>query len=380
MSRAAPPAVAASRASLDDLVSTASIIVCSGPGGVGKTTTAAALAIAAAERGRRAVVVTIDPARRLADALGLRGGLTNAPTRVELPPRARARRSSGELWAMMLDTRATFDAVVRRYAADERQAEGILANRFYENIAGALSGTQEYMAAEKLYELHADERFDLVVVDTPPTRNALDFLDAPGRLTRFLDHKLYRALMLPTRLGLKVVNVAAQAMLKTIAKVVGGEVIADVMAFFAAFDGMEAGFRRRAIAVTALLRDPGTHYVVITSPRREAVAEARYFAARLHDHHASISAVVVNRVHPRFDPRSAAELTAQAGRARAAGAPDAAAWENLAELTRVAEGEAAAVQPLAADAAGAPIATVPLFVDDVHDLDGLTRIARHLFA
>ncbi len=371
---------AAGSPSLHDLITTAEIIVCSGPGGVGKTTIAAALAIAAAERGRRAVVVTIDPARRLADALGLRGGLTNAPTRVELPRRGRAKRASGELWAMMLDTRATFDAVVRRYAADDRQADGILANRFYTNIAGALSGTQEYMAAEKLYELHTDDRFDLVVIDTPPTRNALDFLDAPGRLTRFLDHRLYRALMLPTRLGLKVVHIATQAMLKTIAKVVGGEVIADVMAFFEAFDGMEAGFRRRAQAVTALLQDPSTHYVVVTSPRREAVAEARYFATKLRDHRAAISAVVVNRVHPRFDPRSSAELGELARWAEAAGDPDAAALQNLAELTRVAEGEAAAVRPVTDDAGTSPIATVPLFVDDIHDLEGLTRIAHHLFS
>lgn len=366
--------------SLAGLLATARIVVCSGPGGVGKTTTAAALAIAAAGRGRRVVVVTIDPARRLADALGLPDGLPNRPTRIELP-RASPRRRPGELWAMMLDTRATFDDVVRRYSGDAEQSERILANRFYRNIAGALSGTQEYMAAEKLFELHEDDRFDLVVVDTPPTRNALDFLDAPGRLTRFLDHRLYRALMLPTRVGLRVVNVATQAMLKTIAKVVGGAVIADVMAFFQAFDGMEAGFRRRAEAVTGLLGDPvATHYVVVTSPRRDAIDEAQYFSARLAEHGARVSAVVVNRVHPRFDPRPAAEVAAQAARAADEGDPLAGAWANLAELTAVAEQESAALRPLLEAAGGAPVATVPLLVHDVHDLAGLAEIGRHLFA
>ena len=167
----------------------------------------------------RPCVVTIDPAKRLADALGLAGGLTNEPRRIAGP-------WPGELWAVMLDTKTTFDNLVVTYAADAEQAERILANRFYRNISGALSGTQEYMAAEKLYELHEEADFDLVVVDTPPTRNALDFLDAPERLTRFLDHRLYRILMTPTRAYLKAVNVAAQAFLRTLSKVVGGDVLA----------------------------------------------------------------------------------------------------------------------------------------------------------
>ena len=178
-------------ASLGEIVAERSIIVCCGSGGVGKTTAAAALAVAAADRGRRACVVTIDPAKRLADALGL-DALTNEPNRV-----AGAGSDGGELWAMMLDTTATFDDVVRRHAGTAQQAETILANRIYRNISGSLSGTQEYMAMEKLHDLHADRRFDVVIVDTPPTRNALDFLDAPRRLTRFLDHKLFRLLTMP---------------------------------------------------------------------------------------------------------------------------------------------------------------------------------------
>ena len=199
---------------LAQLVGERSIIICWGSGGVGKTTTAAAIAVEGARQGRRACVVTIDPAKRLADALGLAGGLTNEPRRIAGP-------WPGELWAVMLDTKTTFDNLVVTYAADAEQAERILANRFYRNISGALSGTQEYMAAEKLYELHEEADFDLVVVDTPPTRNALDFLDAPERLNRFLDHRLYRILMTPTRAYLKAVNVAAQAFLRTLSKVVG---------------------------------------------------------------------------------------------------------------------------------------------------------------
>ena len=178
---------------LDEVLDGAEVIVCCGSGGVGKTTTAAVIGLEAARRGRRAVVVTIDPARRLADALGLPDGLAAAPQAIALG------EGPGELWAMMLDTASAFDDVVRRNAADEGQARRILGNPFYRNISGALSGTQEYMAAETLHLLHDDERFDLVVVDTPPSRNALDFLEAPGVLARFLDHRLFRLLMLPAR-------------------------------------------------------------------------------------------------------------------------------------------------------------------------------------
>jgi anion-transporting ArsA/GET3 family ATPase len=358
---------------LSELVTSARVIVCGGPGGVGKTTTAATLALVAARRGRRAVVVTIDPAKRLADALGIAGGLTNEPTRIELP--SALRRSGGELWAMMLDTRATFDGVVRRYATDDGQAERILANPFYKNIAGALSGTQEYMAAEKLYELQHDDRFDLVVIDTPPARNALDFLDAPARLVRFLDHPLYHALMLPTRAGLRVLSFATQAMTRTIARVVGGEVINDVVSFFHAFSGMDAGFRARAEAVTALLQSPLTTYVVITSPRREAVAEAEYFTERLTAHGVAVSAVVINRRHPHFTTQDAGAVAA-----RAAAAPADEALANLAELTAVAEGEDRSIRPLLERTGAVPVVSVPLLVHDVHDIEGLAEIASHLFA
>ena len=356
---------------LDTIVAASRIIVSCGSGGVGKTTAAAAIALHAASIGKRVVVVTIDPARRLADALGLASGLTNEPTRVEAP---------GELWAMMLDPATTFDGLVRQYAATPERAERILANAFYHNIAGALSGTQEYMAAEKLYQLHRDERFDLVVVDTPPTRNALDFLDAPATLTRFINHRLFRLMMLPARGGLKVLNIAAQPVLRTIGKVVGGDVLADAIAFFQAFEGMETGFRDRADAVAALLRSPVTSYVLVASARHDTVDEARYFAARLAETNLSVAAVVINRLQPAFGAASASEATDAMRAADASGRPELAAmWRNLGELRALTDAEEAVIAPLVADTDPSAVHRVPLLDDDVHDLRGLHTIASHLF-
>ena len=365
---------------LDDLVHDARILLCCGSGGVGKTTTAAVLAMHAARLGRRAVVVTIDPAKRLADALGLGSeGLSNEPTRVGVVD------APGELWAMMLDTRTTFDALVSRYSATEEQATAITANRFYRNISGALSGTQEYMAAEKLYELHHDPRFDLVVVDTPPTRNALDFLDAPARLTRFLDHRVYRALTMPSKLGLKVLGTATQLILRPIAKVIGGEVVTDVMGFFQAFDGMEAGFRDRAQTVIGLLRDAETHYVLVASPRRDALAEAGFFAGKLADAGLAVSAVVVNRLHPQFGAGGVGVVSGRGSvskvtRTHDQKPPGGDAAANLAELRQVATLERAALTPLFAQVGDVCRAEVPLLAGDVHDLAGLAEIEGHLFA
>jgi anion-transporting ArsA/GET3 family ATPase len=356
-------------ASLDEIAAERSVIVCCGSGGVGKTTAAAAVAVAAADRGRRACVVTIDPAKRLADALGL-DALTNEPSRV-----AGAGRDGGELWAMMLDTTATFDDVVRRHAATPEQAETILANRIYRNISGSLSGTQEYMAMEKLHDLHADGRFDLVIVDTPPTRNALDFLDAPRRLTRFLDHKLFRLLTMPARSYLRAVAIAAQAFLRAITRVVGGEVVADVLAFFTAFEGMEEGFRERAKAVYDLLEDPNTAFVLVASPRRDAVDEALFFAEKLGEANITVQALVVNRVHPAFG----ADLPPRGGRPAPSESALGRLERNLAELDAVAGRERAHLAGLTRKLAGAPTVTVPFLPSDVHDLDGLRLVGAALF-
>jgi len=374
------------RPGLDQLVVNQEIVVCCGPGGVGKTTIAASLALECARRGRRACVVTIDPARRLANALGL-SEVGNAPSRIEGD-------WPGELWALMLDTKSTFDALVVRHAATSEQAEAILQNRLYRNISGMLSGTHEYMAMEKLYELHhqgrspeepsGDDapRFDLVVVDTPPTRNALDFVDAPRRLTHLLDNRVFRLLMVPTRAYLRAVSVATQAFLRTISKVVGAEVVTDVVAFFRAFEGMEEGFRRRAQQVDDLINSNATAFVLVASPARDAVREAAFFADRLAEAGIPTSALVVNRVHPRFDADGAdvgSEDGLGAGDSGTAPAELAPFYANLAEFTHIAGREESHFAALAARVAPAPVSRVPFLPADVHDLAGLRAVSDELF-
>jgi anion-transporting ArsA/GET3 family ATPase len=276
----------------------------------------------------------------------------------------------------MLDTKSTFDELVVGNASSPEQGERILANRFYRNISGALSGTQEYMAMEKLYELHQRSDFDLVVVDTPPTRNALDFIDAPRRLSRFLDHRLFRMITSPGRGIVKAVNVAAQAFLRTVAKVVGAEVIDDAVAFFQAFEGMEEGFHRRADAVVALLSDDDTAFVLVASPRRDTIEEARYFAEKLGDAHIAVRALIVNRMHPRFG-----DGLAEAARGRAEtleGTDLGGLYRNLADFQLVASREEEHLAGLAEAVAPAPVVRVPFLSTDVHDLEGLALLAEHL--
>jgi anion-transporting ArsA/GET3 family ATPase len=362
------------------VLDTSDVIVCCGSGGVGKTTTAAVLGIEAARRGRRVVVVTIDPARRLADALGLEAGLSGEPQLITLPESSRG-ATAGELWAMMLDTPAMFDKVVRANAASDDQADRIVQNRFYRNMANALSGTQEFMASEALHELHGDERFDLVIVDTPPSRNALDFLDAPGVLTRFLDHKAFKLLMLPTRTGLKVLSAATQPLLKAIGRVVGSEVLADTVAFFQSFAGMESGFRDRADAVGQLLRAESTKFVLVASPQHDTVIEAVWFAEQLVAHQFVVSAAVVNRVQPQFGEGTVADATSRDAAATERGDHAAAAlWANLAELRTIADAHRAELAPLRAAIGADVVVEVPQLATDVHDLEALEAIAHHLFA
>ncbi len=351
-------------ATLPDLVTERSVVVCCGSGGVGKTTVSATFALAAARAGRRACVVTVDPARRLADALGVES-LPNTPSEVQGD-------WPGHLHALMLDSKGTFDDLVQRYARTPEQAEAILANRLYQNLAGALSGTQEYMAMEKLYELVHSEEFDIVVVDTPPTRNALDLLDAPRRLTRFLENRLFRALLVPTRMSLRAVGVATQALLRTIAKVAGAEIVQDAVGFFQAFEGMEDGFRSRASAVHELLADPATAYVLVTSARPDAITEAGFFAEKLAERDVAVAALVVNRIAPSFGG---------ADGAAAERAPELQALEaNLAALDARADREEHAFSGLAAQVAPAPVGRIPLFGQDVHEVVGLQHAADALFS
>ncbi len=366
---------------LESVVDRSRVVICCGSGGVGKTTTAAVVALHAARRGRRAVVVTIDPARRLADALGL-DGLTNDPARIDL-----GAQPTGELWAMMLDTKATFDGLVKRYSADPEQADRILGNGFYRNISGALSGTQEYMASEKLYELAVEGDWDLVVVDTPPTRNALDFIDAPQRLAHFLDHPLYRVLMTPTRGMVKAVNVATQAVTRSIAKVVGAEVIGDAIAFFAAFEGMESGFAQRAERVHALLAAPDTAFVLVASPNADTVDEATYFANELAGHDIAVQALIVNRMQPAFAGVAAAgdgTIASSAGALRARAEhldPTELAdhYRALADARQLARGEEHHLGDITDQVAPAPVVRVPVQPFEVTDLASLDALGDVMF-
>ena len=276
---------------LRELVATRSVVVCVGTGGVGKTTTAAALAVAAARQGRSVVVVTIDPARRLADAMGIEAE-GNACTSVEGD-------WAGELYVTMLDTKSTFDDLIVANATNDEQADRILANRYYRNLSTTLSGTREFMAMEKLYELDADDRFDLVIVDTPPSRNALDFLEAPDLLGRFLDGHLFRFAMPSSGLRRKV-TAPLMLFLRRIARVISPEVVDDTLAFIEAFAGMEDGFRDRAKAVTELLRAPDSGFVLVTAPSHAAIDESHFVAEQLDSADLSLEAIVINRLQPSF--------------------------------------------------------------------------------
>jgi anion-transporting ArsA/GET3 family ATPase len=289
---------------ITDIARRKEIIVCAGSGGVGKTTTAAAIAVRAATEGRKTVVLTIDPARRLAASLGLKE-LTNDPVKVGRRKFTSAGiEPQGELYAMMLDTKTTFDRVVEQYAPNPDQARQIINNRFYRNISGTLSGTQEYMAMEKLYELYADGGFELIVIDTPPTRNALDFLDAPRRLTDFFESRVLRWFLLPyVKAGsgfMRVANMAATTFLRVVKRVIGSEALGDTAEFFKNLEGMYDGFKQRARDVAALLRSDVTSFVVVTSPTDDSVSEATFFASRLNESGLPFGALVVNRVHPTY--------------------------------------------------------------------------------
>ncbi|MGH9042376.1 MAG: ArsA family ATPase [Acidimicrobiia bacterium] len=371
-----------------DLAGDHHIVVCCGSGGVGKTTTAAALAVEGARRGRNTVVVTVDPARRLANALGL-DTLTHHASLIEpalWDPDGEA-APGGSLSALMLDSKSTFDDLVLKYAADTDQGERILENRFYRNISSALSGTQEYMATEKLHELHEEGAWDLIVVDTPPTRHALDFIEAPARLTRLLDNRLFRLVMAPTRASFKVANLALVTFFRTVAKVIGSEVVDDLVAFFQAFEGMEDGFRQRARKVTELLADPNTAFVLITSPGRDAISEAGFFSRRLRQVGLGVDGLVVNRIHPTFGEEPPEELRARAeslaATAASVGDPDGQArlarlYENLADFSEQAGRERRNLAGLEQEVGDVPVVRVPLLPTEVCDFSGLLAVGRHL--
>jgi len=359
------------------------VVVTCGSGGVGKTTTAAALALRAAEQGRKVVVLTIDPARRLAQSLGL--------TELDNTPRAVVGiEGDGALLAMMLDMKRTFDEVVEAHTTPEK-AKQVFDNPFYQSLSASFAGTQEYMAMEKLSQLRAklveNGDWDLIVVDTPPSRSALDFLDAPQRLGRFLDGRMIRLLTAPARAGgnglLKVVSASFSVFTKVLTKMLGNDLLSNVSAFVAALETMFGGFRERAEQTYELLKAPGTAFVVVASPEPDALREASFFVERLQQEKMPLAGVVLNRVH-----RAASGLTAQ----RAA-----AAAEKLAEAKRSAETELAtaalAVHAEMAEAAQHDLSmigrfgaahpevaqrTVPALATDIHDLAGLRQVGDSL--
>jgi anion-transporting ArsA/GET3 family ATPase len=369
------------------------IIVCCGSGGVGKTTTAAALGLRAAERGRTVVVLTIDPARRLAQSMGLTH-LDNSPRRVpgvggDSPATTEggadaAARPAGELHAMMLDMKRTFDEIVMTHS-DPARAEAILSNPFYQSLSSSFSGTQEYMAMEKLGQLRAQNAWDLIVVDTPPSRSALDFLDAPKRLGSFLDGRLIKILTAPARAGgrayMKVVAAGVGMFTGVLTKVLGAQFLGDVQTFVAALDTMFGGFRERAEATYRLLQAPGTAFLVVAAPERDALREASYFVERLDEEEMPLAGLVLNRVH--FS--HAQQLSAERAMAAAESLEDAevepltASLLRLhAERMRVMSRERRLRDRFTSAHPRIPVAEVPAQPGDVHDLDGLRTIGAGL--
>jgi anion-transporting ArsA/GET3 family ATPase len=284
----------------------------------------------------------------------------------------------------MLDTKSTFDAAVNRYARDEAQARAILQSRHYRSLCDGLSGTQEYMAVEKLYQLHDEGGFDLIVVDTPPTRRAVDFLNAPGHLTRLLDNPIISMLITPSRVSLRAAAVVAQSSRKVAARIVGAEMVLDTLAFLRAFEGMEAGIRSRAKRVLELFVEPSTAFVLVVAPRQEAVDEGQFFAARLAESDIPVQALIVNRLHPRFDAQRDGNPLGVLGREsdRTESGVSSQAYfalaTNWADVRAEAEHEENFVAPLIAQVAPAPVVRVPLFARDVHDLVGVQTVADDL--
>jgi anion-transporting ArsA/GET3 family ATPase len=356
------------------------VCVCGGSGGVGKTTTSAAIALGMAAEGAKVAVVTIDPARRLANALGLEE-LENEP---RLVPSERIETSGvamqGELWAMMLDPKRTFDELIERIAPDPARAEEIKANRVYRELSTAVSGSQEFTAVAKLYDLGQRGDFDLLVLDTPPSRNALDFLDAPGRLSSFLEGRALKALTRPTGLGMRVLGRGAGPLLGGLRRVTGVDLLADVSAFFGLLGDMTKDFSARATAVEAMLRAQSTAFVLVTSAQHEPLEETIWFARTLRQQGFPFEGVVVNRVHHDLLGDSEAGdvledlrdvLPAKLARTVA---------DNFRDYHVLARRDEQNIARLAHEVDGRPLLLVPQLDDDVHDIAGLLGVHRYLFA
>lgn len=354
------------------ICSTARVIVTCGTGGVGKTSISAALGAEAARLGRRAVVVTIDPARRLADAIGRGGELGNEPSRVPLD-------APGEMWVCMLDVRATFDQLVRDTSPTPERAAEVLDNSFYRSMSKSLSGTRDYMAAERLYSLANDARFDVIIVDTPPSRNALDFIESPERLARFLKHPIVRFLIAPGRGGFRLASAAMTPVLKIISGVVGSDALAGAVAFLRAFDGMQDEFARRALSVAARLRSDDTAFIVVAAPAPDALREADHFVAELSRLSIPLRLVVANRMPPRFDSASSQQQRAMAD---AATGSESIARRILADLTLDAERAEERVREFVGrtrdEFPDVAVASTTELAVDIHDMASIGELAAQL--
>jgi anion-transporting ArsA/GET3 family ATPase len=356
------------------------IVVCCGTGGVGKTTVSAGLGLALARGGARAAVVTIDPARRLATALGMED-LADEPHRVHTQD-----GSGGELWALQLDAKATFDRLVSREAPTPEARERILANRIYRHLSGAVAGAQDYMAVERLHELVDEGGFDVIVLDTPPSQNALDFLDAPARITRFIEGRALRLLLRPpvpgAGLGRRMIAAGTGTAFSLLERLTGAQLMRDLGDFLAAFDGMYDGFASRAKAVRALLASPETGFVVVAAPQAEALAQAVGLGRRLTEDGYPLAGLVLNRVHP-LPPGGLARPETLVPALAAAGAPEPASLAErvaatLEEWQVLGLRDLDAREALSGALGGAPVTEIPALEREPVELEGLAEIAAAL--
>jgi anion-transporting ArsA/GET3 family ATPase len=369
-------------ASVAELLDGKRVCICAGSGGVGKTTTSAAIAAGMAARGLKVAVLTIDPAKRLADSLGL-PELGNTERRIDpsLFEAAGVDVGGGELWAMMLDSKQTFDDVVRKHAPDAETRDRILANRIYQQLSAALAGSQEYMAMEKLFEIHAEDRYDLLVLDTPPSRDALDFLDAPRRLTQFIEGRALQVFMKPTGIGMRFFGRGASMMFSVLRRITGVDLLEDLAEFFQAFSGMVGGFRERARRVNELLAAPETSFLVVCGPQGEPISEAVYFHRKLVEAELPFGGVIVNKVHYVDEAAEPdAELEQELSTALRDGDLARRVVDNFADFRVLAERDRRNVSHLAAEMRTRAVIEVPYLDEDVHDLAGLMEINRYLFA
>ncbi len=382
-SRVGPATPSTSRAGALDVDAllddpTTGIIVCCGSGGVGKTTTSAALALRAAERGRKVVVLTIDPARRLAQSMGIEE-LDNTPRPVT------GVQGDGRLDAMMLDMKRTFDEVVISQASPEK-AQQILANPFYIALSSSFAGTQEYMAMEKLGQIYRDDvvtggTYDLIVVDTPPSRSALDFLDAPERLSSFLDGRFVRLLLAPAKGPAKLMTAGFSLITNALTRILGAQFLKDLQIFVTALDSVFGGFRQRAQQTYSLLKADGTAFLVVAAPEADALREAAYFVERLSEDDMPLAGLVVNRASPApAGELSAEEAMTASERLRRTddGALTAGLLRLHADRAQMVQRERALRDRFATAHPQVATAVVPALAGDVHDLDGLRRVGHLL--